>query len=474
MDPELRSPGPAVSPPQAPRPLVGRVAQAVSALCVVAALAGVAYWGHVTEWTFTRGHAGSATKEQESGEAGVAVVRTGPVVPGGERLPASLRRSVTVEFPSAEAVDRAGIDIAPVWHSAMTDAVSASGELSFDPTRVARLTPRAQGSVWRVLRTAGDTVKAGDVLALVDAAEVGKTKAEFQQALVQLRLKRAALEAIGPDSPVVSAAKRRETEAGVKEAEVRVVAAEQALGNIGLAVKAADYEGVALDKVVGRMRLLAVPDGIEGLSPETASANLLPVRAPFAGVLLSVDAVSGETTEPSKPLFVLVDPSRVWLTLNVPAEDAKRVKLAQTVTFRPDGGTGEASGRVTWVGPAADEQTRTLPVRAELANDDGRLRASTLGRGRVVIREEPKALVVPAEAVQRIDGTAVVFVRDQSYLSPAGPKAFHVRAVTTGATDGQNVEITDGLADDEVVATKGGKLLLGEFARHQNSLAHGR
>lgn len=467
--PPTASKGPGVG-----RPFSGWVVRALSSVAVIAVLSGIAYWGHVTEWTFSPSHTRNGSHAQSPGEAGIAVVRTGKAVPGGERHPPALKHTVSIEFPSAEAVDRAGIDIAPVWRSVMADAVSASGELSFDPTRVARLTPRAQGSVFRVLKTVGDAVKAGEVLALVDAAEVGRAKAEFQQALVQLRLKRAALEAIGPDSPVVSAAKRRETEAAVKEAEVRVLGAEQALGNIGLAVKAADYDGVALEKVVGRMRLLGVPDDIDGLPPETASANLLPVRAPFAGVLLSVDAVSGETTEANKPLFVLVDPSRVWLTLHVPAEDAKRIKLSQAVTFRPDGGSGEAPGLVTWVGPAADEQTRTLPVRAELANADGRLRASTLGRGRVVIREETKALVVPADAVQRVDGVPIVFVRDPGYLLPAGPKAFHVRVVSTGASDGPNVEITGGLADHEVVATKGSKLLLGEFARHRNTTAHGR
>jgi cobalt-zinc-cadmium efflux system membrane fusion protein len=104
-------------------------------------------------------------------------------------------------------------------------------------------------------------------------------------------------------------------------------------------------------------------------------------------------------------------------------------------------------------------------VRAEADNAGGALRASALGRGRVVFRELPKAVVVPHDAVHPFRGRTVVFVRDPDFLKPTGPKAFHVRVVTIGGKDERNTEILAGLAAGEIVATKGSGVLLGELTR---------
>lgn len=435
---------PASAPVPRPGLFVG-FASSLSTAAAVAALAGLGYWGHATEWTFGVGHAGPS-HEAAAGTTEVARVAFGP------------GRSATIAFDSAEAVDKAGVDIAPVWKATMTDAISASGELSFDPRATARLSSRAPGVAFRVEKAVGDPVQAGELLALIDAAEVGKTKAEFQQALVQVRLKRKAAANVHSASRAVPEQQLRETEAAQRDAEVRLLGVEQALVNLGLPARSAEYDGLPLDEVVRRMRGLGVPG-------EPTSANLLPIRAPFAGVVMNRDVVTGEVVEPGKVLFVVVDPRRLWLTLHVPGDDLGRVAVGQPVLFRPDGSAEDAAGKVSWVGTSADETTRTVPVRAELANDGGRLRASTLGRGRVVLRTAADAVVVPPEAVHAFGGASVVFVRDPDFLKPDGPKAFTARVVRTGAADAANVEILDGLKLNEIVAAKGSRTLLGELQR---------
>src|SRR5581483_8373863 len=171
------------------------------------------------------------------------------------------------------AVDKAGIDIAPVWQTAMAEEVTASGEVLFDPSLVARLSPRAPGTAWWVAKTAGDPVKAGEVLGLIDAADVGRAKAEFQQALVQLRLKRQALANLSPAREVIAERQRREVEAAVKDAEVRLLGAEQALTNLGLPVRSADFDKLPLDEVVRQMRLIGVSDLVSGLDVKGMTAN---------------------------------------------------------------------------------------------------------------------------------------------------------------------------------------------------------
>lgn len=441
-----------------------RSARAAGTALVLAALAGLGYWGHATGWNFaTIGPEDDRSGAPDRESVGSATVRYGsdPARPGGQ--PPPLDRGVVIEFPSAEAAEKAGIDIAPAWRTAVTEAVAGGGEVGYDPTRVARLSARAGGAAWRVFKAVGDPVRAGELLALVDAADVGKAKAEFQQALVQAELRRKLRDTLRKGGAAVSEQRLREAEAVADDAEARLLSAEQALVNFGLLVRAADYQVLAPDEVARRLRLLGVPDA--GLDRETRTASLLPVTAPFDGAVVSADVVAGEVVEAGKVLFVVADPRRMWLTLHVPQESAARVAVGQPVLFRPDAGPGEFKGQVSWVGTAADEATRTVPVRAEVSNDDGRLRASTLGRGRVAVREVKDAVVVTPDAVQTFRGEPVVFVRHPEYLKPGGPKSFFARAVRAGVREGQNLEVVSGLAAGEVVTTKGSGLLLNELNR---------
>lgn len=438
--------------------LASRLLWWVPSAAVLASLGGVAYWGHTTEWKF------AGVSHQADPPEASAEVTPRPFV----RLPSAAGASgrtgigARIEFPSEAATRLAGIDTTVAWSSGLTEQATAAGELAFDPTRVARLSARAGGVLRRVLKAPGDPVRAGEVVALVDSADVGTAKAEFQQALVQVRHRERVRDDLAQAKSVVPGATLQEAEAALKESEVRVLAAAQELGNLGLPVKPADFRKLPPADTADRLRSL----GVEKTDADLGEvATLLPVRAPFPGVVLSADAVAGETAEVGRTLFTVVDPTRVWVTLHVAAEDARRAATGQKAFFRPDGDAREYPATVVWVGAAADEGTRTVPVRAEADNAAGTLRAATLGRGRVVFREEPKAVVLPQEAVHSVGGQAVVFVRDPAFLKPDGPKAFHVRAVTIGGRDEKNTEILSGVAAGEVVATAGGKLLLAELTR---------
>lgn len=446
----------------APTGLVSWLRRTVPFVLVATGLIGIAFWGHRTDWTFG---ATQQTERPRSAPAELARVKVGRDLPPRSDIPTALRREVTIEFDSADAVDAAGIAISPAWPGGIAEVVEAPGEVGFDPARVARVGPRAAGTVWRVTKTAGDPVAVGEAMALVDAGDAGRAKAEFQQALVHVRLHEQTLAGRRAAAKVVSAQSVREAEAAVAEAETKLLAAAQALANLDITAKPADYRDLPIETVVERMRLLGVPAGTPGLDPKAATANLIPVRAPFAGVVLSADAVAGETAEPGRPLFVVADPRRVWVTLHVRADDAGRVAFGHAVRFRTDGSADEFGGTVEWIGRAADEATRTVPVRAALPNDTGRLRAGTLGQGQIVLRRESKAILVPHDAVQTFRGHPVAFVRHPDYLKPDGPKAFRARPVRIGAKDAENTEIVAGLKADEVVATKGSGLLLAELTR---------
>ena len=140
-----------------------------------------------------------------------------------------------IQFATAHDADKAGVAVVPVRTAPAVEFVSGPGELGYDQTKVAHLSTRTAGTVWKVYKHLGQDVKAGDVLALVDAAEVGKTKAEVLQALATLQLKETdVLASIKESAGAVPAARVREVEASVREAEIRVGAGCQALSNLGL------------------------------------------------------------------------------------------------------------------------------------------------------------------------------------------------------------------------------------------------
>src|SRR5262249_39648757 len=126
------------------------------------------------------------------------------------------------------------------------------------------------------------------------------------------------------------------------------------------------------------------------------SMNLLAVRAPLTGQIVARAVVAGEVVDITKVLFTVVDPSRLSLSLHVRAADARHLKNGQDVRFRPDGEKSDHVTRIEWISPSADEKTRTIRVRATLDNAKGRLRASTFGTGRIILRHEPEAILVPS------------------------------------------------------------------------------
>lgn len=372
-----------------------------------------------------------------------------------------------VQFASAESVTKAGIDVDVVGERSMTDAITANGELMFDPTRVAHLSTRVPGTVAAVFKTVGDDVAAGEILALVDASQVGQVKSQLLQAIVQLQLRKSTVERLRPIATSGAVAQKSviEAEAGLQEAEVSLISTRQALANLGFDLPER-LEAVDPQTLADSLRFLGIPTPIVASLPAgTKTANLIPVRAPYDGVLIASEVVAGEVVDTSKSLFTVSDPTRMWLLLNVRQEDAKYVRRGLPVKFQSDNGDQVVTGQVSWISPAVDEQTRTLQVRVVVANSEESLRDKTFGTGRIILREEQNAIVVPREAVQSTPDAHFVFLRDKNYFDENSPKFFHVRQVRLGASDGQYVELLAGALPGEVIATKGSNVLLAQLLR---------
>ena len=173
-----------------------------------------------------------------------------------------------IQFVSQEAVEKAGIEVETVGTAPVIETVTGNGEITYDQTRTARLSARVPGCIFRADKQVGDPVKQGEVIALVDAAEVGRAKSEFLQALVEVRLKAKNFEGLSAAarSGEIPERKLREGETALSQASIRLAAAQQALTNLGLPIQAESLKAVPEDQLADRLRFLGLPKTLSILS----------------------------------------------------------------------------------------------------------------------------------------------------------------------------------------------------------------
>lgn len=373
-----------------------------------------------------------------------------------------------IQVPSEESLAKSGVDIDVVSEQSVVESITANGQIVFDQTRTAHLSSRVPGTIYRVEKKIGDKVKAGDVLVLVDALEVGKSKTDFLKAISDLRLKKRVVERLAPLASTGAVPGRQvlDSEAALQEAEIRVLAAQEALVNLGLPVQAEQFEKTAINEVLQQLKVIGIPaNEVSRLDVTTVSLNLIPVKSPVDGVVIETEAVMGEVIDASTRLFTVADRSRLWITVDIPQQEIKLIKSGQKLRFQPDGTDGELEGRIDWIADTVDEKTRTLKVRAQVVDDSRKIKAFTFGAGRVVLRETPNAIVVPNTAIHSDGCCQIVFVRDKNFLNKDSPKLFHVRKIRSGVRMAETTEVIAGLLPGEVVATSGSEALRVELLK---------
>jgi cobalt-zinc-cadmium efflux system membrane fusion protein len=314
----------------------------------------------------------------------------------------------------------------------------------------------------RVDKEIGDPIHKGELLALLDAAEVGRFKADLLQDLAQVKLRSATVKRLveGHAKGIIPEGTLQQAQTALHESRIRLLNDQQALLNLGLPVRLEHLEGLSDDRLARELRLLGLGEAaVRGFDPETLTANLLPVTAPFDGLVVERNVAVGEvvhTTQP-KTLFVVADVRQIHIDLDVNPEDMTQVRVGQPMIFRPNDGGAEVTGRISHISPEVNEKTRRVQVHAEVPNEDRRLRPNTFGSGRIVVGQKPKTTVVPGEAVQSDGQDSLVFVR----ISPTG---FEVRPVRLGLRQGNLVEVS-GVREGEEVVVTGSYLLRSELQK---------
>jgi cobalt-zinc-cadmium efflux system membrane fusion protein len=441
---------------------IRRIASYVPGLLTLLLLGALGAWGMANDWRLPRW--GKEDSAKEEAPATVKVVDDPePPSPVDPDFPAELLKQV--RFPSADSVRKAGIQTAPAQSRALAQYVTANAMLDYVPSRYVELHSPVQGRVWSVEKELGAPVKKGDILAVIDTAEVGKAKADFLQSLSQVHYREQVLQRLQTARTSMPERSILEEQTNLRDARVRLLNDQQRLLNLGLPVRLKEVEALPEEQVNRQLKLLGLPDDIrQRVDAETLTANLLPLRAPFDGQIVThPHAAPGQvvgTGQAGEPLFVVADVSELHIDLDVHLEDVAHLRVGQEVAFEPANANGTpATGKIAHISPEVNEKTRNVPVHAEVANPDGRLRPRTFGTGRVLIRSAADAVVVPTAAVQSEGRSSFVFVR-------VSDDAFQLRPVVPGLRDHEFTEVR-GVQPGEEVATTGSYVLKAEVFKER-------
>ena len=301
-----------------------------------------------------------------------------------------------------------GVRTATAEQRTLSRDVHTVGRVDYDEQRIVRLHPKTDGWIEELfIETTGQVISADEILLSIYSPQLVSTQQEYVLALRNL-------EALS-ESPFEDV--RRGAESLVATA-------------------------------LERLQLLDVPaHQIDELEKTREVKKQLHIHSPTGGTVINVGAREGQYVTPQTELYFIADLSRVWVYVDVFEEELPWVRAGDQAVMQVEGVPGIAfEGRLTYVYPYAERQTRTIKARLEFPNDDLLLKPDTFAD--VTIRSQPRenVVAVPSEAVIRSGIREKVFVVTE-------PGKFEPRDVVIGVSSEGWTEISDGIVPGEQVVT---------------------
>jgi len=186
---------------------------------------------------------------------------------------------------------------------------------------------------------------------------------------------------------------------------------------------------------------------LKALAKNGEAKRTLTFRSPVAGIVNEKKAVQGMRFMPGETLFQIADISAVWVQADVFEQDIAAVNVGQKAKIRINAYPGEVfEGRIAYVYPTLKAETRTVPVRIELANPKGKLKPAMFADVDIPVGGTMPILTVPASAVIDSGSRQVVVVQ-------LGEGRFEPRPVKLGQRGGEFVQVLEGVREGEQVVT---------------------
>ncbi len=325
------------------------------------------------------------------------------------------------------------IDTQPTVASPVPLADALGARVAYDEDRTVKLGVGFTGRIVALKVAAGDVVKAGQVLAEIDSPDFGSANAELRKARAEERQKRLAME--------------RAQELGPGEA-----------------IAAKDLEAAQAEHASAQAETQRAEQRLKSLNPRglPVVGQTMRLTSPVAGMVTQRNATLAQEVRPDleAPLFVVTDPRRLWLLLDVPEKLIGAVRRGSPVRVESDAYPGEFfQARVTQLGQVIDPNSRRAVMRAQLDNPAGRLLPEMFVRA-TIEQDNGTGVRVPNTALVQAGVHTHVFVQ-------VAEGEFQRRTVRLVRRGHDASYVADGLSGGERVVTKGALLLDGELSARQ-------
>jgi cobalt-zinc-cadmium efflux system membrane fusion protein len=288
----------------------------------------------------------------------------------------------------------------------------------------------------------GDWVEPGQPLVDLESNEVGTAKSEFFKAVADLELAR--LNFTREEHLL-------ENKIGV-EKNYLLAEAEY---------KIAQSNREAMEK---KLHVLGFTEEHVKEIAETHQINpTITLYAPIAGKIVASEAILGAQFDQGTPIMTVIDPKKLWVDAAVYEKDISKVKIGQKVNVSVPAYQDEVfEGVLSYIGDLVQEDTRTITVRAEVDNEQQRLKPGMFADVDIFLNGGYDAIVISKAAVLETGDTKIVYVQDDD--------GFRRRDVVTGPVTGDCQQIIQGLEAGEQVVVVGNHLL--ESQRRMTAMGH--
>jgi membrane fusion protein, heavy metal efflux system len=397
--------------------------------------------------------------------------------------------------------------------------LSLPGTVVGDPDLDVKIAGRVAGILESVEVRVGDQVRKGQSLATLTSPEVARLKGEYRSEVVEGRLassnlhRRVGLARLGDVSrrPYEEAQKelaqaRTSMETGAAQLQLTRkklerleillrdgIASQQQVDEARAAVReaAAKYRQAQTDSQVAQQHLRRESSiqssGIQidseafqarseitrreqgaqslrdvllsyGTDPDAPGGRVV-IQSPIDGIVTDRPKSLGEQVQPGELILSLLNPSRVWVWVDLPQESVGDVQLQSAADVRVSAYPDRAfTGRITFIAPAADPDTKKIRARVELSNPQLRLRPNMLAQVKLGVGKPSSALAVPTAAVVQMENKPVVYLQE-------APGTFHRRTIEVGERAAGWVVVRSGLRAGDVIAVQGAPGLRAEDTR---------
>ncbi|MCF6148284.1 MAG: efflux RND transporter periplasmic adaptor subunit [Candidatus Kuenenia sp.] len=336
-----------------------------------------------------------------------------------------------------EAVKSAGIGIETAGSAQIKTVLELPGEIELNADKVVHVVPRVSGVVMDVYKNLGDTVRHGEVIAVLDSQEVAELKSEYMASLKRVELARATFE-------------RKERLWKQKiSSEKDYLASRQALAEEEINLQTAAQKLLALG--FSQTDLDTIP-GIVG-----RVLTKYELKAQSDGIVIKKEIAVGEAIKEDADIFAIADLCTVWVGVTVYAKDLRVIKVGQDVTVRSKILGLETDGTLTYLGPLVGEQTRTAQGRVIVQNPEGRWRPGLFVTVEIVQEEATVPVAVSVDAIQTFHDRSVVFVQYGDL--------YEIRPLELGRSNGRWVEVLHGLSPGEKYVSRNSFILKAELGK---------